>query len=59
MVSPSVSPASPGDEALLGPGGHWTGRDRVLIPGGKGRKVVKLERDTPQGGASTNIQRSF
>ena len=59
MVSPSVSPASPGDEALLGPGGHWTGRDRVLIPGGKGRKVMKLERVTPQGEASTSIQRSF
>lgn len=49
MGSPSVSPAVPGDEALLGPGGHWTGRDRVLIPGGKGRRSWRgsLPREGP------------
>ena len=48
---PSVSPTATGHEALLGPRGCWTGVDRVLIPGGGGRRVVKLERVTPQGGA--------
>lgn len=50
MVSPSVSAAAPRDEALLRPGGHWTGKDGVLIPVGKGRRVVKPERVTPREG---------